>query len=194
MICYNMTIFGWDTTIWKSGIKSLALHITNQSFTVGSLQNVFMKHEFKYLVWFLARKSHFDSYDVFLAIAKSIPVQHETGFVVQDHIHRLLARRQSPQGVTYRTYRLWTLCKARSLGHVAPGQQTLNVESTCRSMFNTFLVQWPCSSQAFNAQLFWETKLSLPTIMYVLCCSHNVLQLRLLLNDWRSCFDSVHLL
>ncbi len=59
MVCYDRTIFGWDTTIWKSGIwgskknlniekiifkvvqiKFLAMHITNQKlsldiFTVG---------------------------------------------------------------------------------------------------------------------------------------------------------------
>ncbi len=42
MVCYDRTIFGWDTTFWKSGtcgckiaftvvrIKSLAMHVTNQ--------------------------------------------------------------------------------------------------------------------------------------------------------------------
>ncbi len=66
---YGLTIFGWDTTIWKSGIwgckknlniekitfkvvqmKFLAMHITNQKlsfdiFTVGNLQNIFMEHD-----------------------------------------------------------------------------------------------------------------------------------------------------
>ncbi len=53
-------IFGWDTTIWKSGIwgckknqvvqmKFSAMHVTNQKFsydifTVGNLQNIFMEH------------------------------------------------------------------------------------------------------------------------------------------------------
>ncbi len=69
MVCYDRTIFGWDTTIWKSGIwgckkikilrkspfkvvqmKFLAMHITNQKlsfdiFTVGNLQNIFMEHD-----------------------------------------------------------------------------------------------------------------------------------------------------
>ncbi len=66
---YGLLIFGWDTTIWKSGIwgckknqniekitfkvvqiKFLAMHITNQKlsfdiFTVGNLQNIFMEHD-----------------------------------------------------------------------------------------------------------------------------------------------------
>ncbi len=73
MVCYDRTIFGLDTTIWKSGIwrckkkskywenrllnikivvlmKFLAMHITNQKlsfdiFTVGNLQNIFMEHD-----------------------------------------------------------------------------------------------------------------------------------------------------
>ncbi len=69
MVCYDRTIFGWDITIWKSGIwgckknkniekiafkvvqmKFLAMHITNQKlsfdiFTVGNLQNIFLEHD-----------------------------------------------------------------------------------------------------------------------------------------------------
>ncbi len=69
MVCYDRTIFGRDTTIWKSGIwgckknlniekitfkvvqmKFLAMHITNQKlsfdiFTVGNLQNIFIEHD-----------------------------------------------------------------------------------------------------------------------------------------------------
>ncbi len=69
MVCYDRTIFGWDATIWKSGIwgskknlniekitfkvvqmKFLAMHITNQKlrfdiFTVVNLQNIFMEHD-----------------------------------------------------------------------------------------------------------------------------------------------------
>ncbi len=69
MVCYDRTIFVWDTTIWKSGIwgckknlniqkiifkviqmKFLAMHITNQKlsfniFTVGNVQNIFMEHD-----------------------------------------------------------------------------------------------------------------------------------------------------
>ncbi len=69
MVCYDRTIFGRDTTIWKSVIwgckknlniekitfkvvqmKFLAMHITNQKlsfdmFTVGNLQNIFMEHD-----------------------------------------------------------------------------------------------------------------------------------------------------
>ncbi len=76
MVCYKWTIFGWDTTIWKSGIwggkknlniekmtfkvvqmKFLAMHITNQKlgfeiFMVGNLQNVFMEHDLNILMIF----------------------------------------------------------------------------------------------------------------------------------------------
>ncbi len=69
MVCYDRTIFGRDTTIWKSGIwgckknlniekisfkivqiKFLAMHITNQKlsfdiFTVGNLQNILIEHD-----------------------------------------------------------------------------------------------------------------------------------------------------
>ncbi len=70
MGCYDRTIFGWDTTTWKSGIwgckkknlniekiafkivqmKFLAMRITNQKyifdiFMVGNLQNIFMEHD-----------------------------------------------------------------------------------------------------------------------------------------------------
>ncbi len=79
MACYDRTIFGRDTTIWKSGIrmckknrniekiafkvvqmKFLTMHITNQKlrfiiFTVGNLQNIFVERDL-YLMsqWFLA--------------------------------------------------------------------------------------------------------------------------------------------
>ncbi len=76
MVCYDRTIFGWDTTICKSGIwgckknlniekitfkvvqmKFLAMHITNQKlsfdiFTVGNLQNIFMEHDLNILMIF----------------------------------------------------------------------------------------------------------------------------------------------
>ncbi len=68
MVCYDRTIFGWDTTIciWNLRVqknlniekitfkvvqmKFLAMHITNQKlsfdiFTVGNLQNIFMEHD-----------------------------------------------------------------------------------------------------------------------------------------------------
>ncbi len=60
MVCYDKTIFGWDTTIWKSEIekitfktvqiKFLAIHINNQNwrfdlFTVRNLQNIFVEHD-----------------------------------------------------------------------------------------------------------------------------------------------------
>ncbi len=65
MVCYDWTIFVWDTTIWISAIwgqniekiafkvvqiKFLAMHITNQKlhfdiFTVGNVQNIFMEHD-----------------------------------------------------------------------------------------------------------------------------------------------------
>ncbi len=71
-----MTIFGRDTTIWKSGIwaykknrniekivfnvvqiKFLAMHITNQKlsfniFMVGNWQNIFMEHDINILMIF----------------------------------------------------------------------------------------------------------------------------------------------
>ncbi len=55
---YEWTIFGWDTTIWKSvQMKFLAMHITNQKlgfdiFMVGNLQNVFMEHDLNILMIF----------------------------------------------------------------------------------------------------------------------------------------------
>ncbi len=76
MVCYEWTIFGWDTTIWKSGIwggkknlniekmtfkvvqmKFLAMHITNQKlgfdiFMEGNLQNVFLEHDLNILMIF----------------------------------------------------------------------------------------------------------------------------------------------
>ncbi len=67
MVCYDRTIFGWDTTrIWNLRVlknkyiekitfkvvqmKFLAMHITNQKlsfdiFTVRNLQNIFMEHD-----------------------------------------------------------------------------------------------------------------------------------------------------
>ncbi len=69
MVCYDRTIFVWDTTIWESGIwgckkikniekitfkivqmKFLAMNITNQKlsvdiFMVRNLQNIFMEHD-----------------------------------------------------------------------------------------------------------------------------------------------------
>ncbi len=74
MVCYDWTIFGRNTTIWKSGIwgckknqntekisfkivqiKFLAMHITNQKlsfdiFKVGNLQNIFMEHDLYFLI------------------------------------------------------------------------------------------------------------------------------------------------
>ncbi len=76
MVCYDRTIIGWNTTIWKSGIwgckknlniekiafkvvqmKFLAMHITNQKlsfdiFMVGNLQNIFMEHDLIILMIF----------------------------------------------------------------------------------------------------------------------------------------------
>ncbi len=69
MVCKDLAIFGWDTTIWKSGnggrkkikkiekiafkvvqIKFLAFHITYQKwsfyiFMVRNLLNIFMEHD-----------------------------------------------------------------------------------------------------------------------------------------------------
>ncbi len=107
----DRTIFGRDTTIWKTGIwvckkipntekiafkvvqmKSLAMHISNQKwtfdiFTVGKLLNMFMEHDL-YIIslckgFFLWK---IDNSDPFLAIATNIPVQLTTAFVVQGHI------------------------------------------------------------------------------------------------------------
>ncbi len=72
MVCYDKTILGRDTTIWKSGIegakilnidkiifkvnqiKFLAMHITNQKwsfdiFTVGNLQKIFTEHDLYFI-------------------------------------------------------------------------------------------------------------------------------------------------
>ncbi len=107
MVCYDRTIFGWDTTIWTIWnlniekiafavvqMKFLAMHITNQKlsfdiFTVGNIQNILMEH-YLYLMsyWFLALKKiyNFDPYNIFGAIATNIPQQWlKTGFVVQGH-------------------------------------------------------------------------------------------------------------
>ncbi len=72
MVCQDRIIFGWDTTIWKSGIwgckkqnlniakitfnvvqMKFSMHITNQLsfdiFIVGNLENIFMEHD-NYLI------------------------------------------------------------------------------------------------------------------------------------------------
>ncbi len=114
MVCYDRTIFGRDTAIWKSGIwgckknqniekiafkvvqmKFLAMYIANQKlsfdiYTVGNLQNIFMEHDL-YLCpndfWHKRKINNFDPYNVFLAIATNIPQWLKTGFVVQGHTH-----------------------------------------------------------------------------------------------------------
>ncbi len=65
MVCYDRTIFGWDTNLESEGpkiqniekiifkvvqMKFLAMHITNQKlsfdiFMVGNLSNIFMEHD-----------------------------------------------------------------------------------------------------------------------------------------------------
>ncbi len=86
MVCYDWTIFGWDTTIWKSGIlgckkikiekiaikvvqmKFLAMNITNQKwsfdiFTVENLQNIFMEHDLYLISYrFLTYKNNLGLY------------------------------------------------------------------------------------------------------------------------------------
>ncbi len=100
LVCCDRTIFGWNTTIWKSGIwgckknpniekitfkvvqmKFLAIHITNQKwsfdiFTVGNLQNIFIEHDLFLISWWFWYKRKIyscDPYNVFLAIATNIP-------------------------------------------------------------------------------------------------------------------------
>ncbi len=76
MVCWDRTIFVWDTTIWISGIwgckkilrnidqiafkvvqmKFLAMHITNQKisfeiFKVGNVLNIFMEHDPCNIFW-----------------------------------------------------------------------------------------------------------------------------------------------
>ncbi len=105
MVCYDRTIFGRDTIIWKSEIwgaknlntekiafkavqmKFLAMHITNQKwsfhiFTVGNLQNIFMEHDVNVLMtfWHKRKMDNFDPYNVFLAIATNIPQWLKTMF------------------------------------------------------------------------------------------------------------------
>ncbi len=60
MVCYDRTIFGWDTTIWNLRVqkisfkvvqmKFLAMHVINQKlsfdiFMLGNVQNIFMEHD-----------------------------------------------------------------------------------------------------------------------------------------------------
>ncbi len=107
MVCYDRTIFGWDTTFWKSGtcgckiaftvvrIKSLAMHVTNQKIKfwyiygrkctkyihgTWSLLNTLMivGIKEKSIILYLYK-------NVLLAIATNIPVLLLTGFVVQGH-------------------------------------------------------------------------------------------------------------
>ncbi len=64
MVCYDRTIFGWDTTIWKSGIwgckkieilRKSPLKLSKLSFDiflVGNLQNIFMEHDLNILMIF----------------------------------------------------------------------------------------------------------------------------------------------
>ncbi len=71
------------------------MHITNQKvsfdiFTVGNLQNIFMKHDiypndFCYNI----KINSFDPFNVVLAIATNIPQRLKTGFVIQGHIYIL---------------------------------------------------------------------------------------------------------
>ncbi len=64
MVCYDRTIFGWDTTIWISGIwgckqieilRKSPLKLSKLSFdifTVGNLLNIFMEHDLNILMIF----------------------------------------------------------------------------------------------------------------------------------------------
>ncbi len=84
-----------NITFKRVQIKFLAMHITNQKvsfdiFTVGNLQNIFMKHDiypndFCYNI----KINSFDPFNVVLAIATNIPQRLKTGFVVQGHIYIL---------------------------------------------------------------------------------------------------------
>ncbi len=67
-------------------MKFLAMNITNQKlrfyiFTVGHLQNIFMKHDF----WHKRKMDHLYPYNVFLAIATNTPQWLKTDFVIQGH-------------------------------------------------------------------------------------------------------------
>ncbi len=74
-------------------MKFLAMHITNQKlsfdiFTVGNLQNIFMKHDLNILMIFGIKEKliiQLYPYNVFLAIATNIPVLLMTAFVLQGH-------------------------------------------------------------------------------------------------------------
>ncbi len=101
----HRTIFGRDTTIWKIWnlkvqkkkkkkkiafkvvqMKFLAMHITKQKlrfyiFTVGCLQNIFMKHDlYSNDFWHKRKINNFDPNNVLLAIATNKPLLLMTGF------------------------------------------------------------------------------------------------------------------
>ncbi len=106
MICYDRTIFGWDTTIWKSAIwgckknqniekitfkivqiKFLAMHITNQKlsfdiFTIANLLNILIMFGIK------GKMDNFDPHNVFFSISTNILVLFMTAFVLQGHIYK----------------------------------------------------------------------------------------------------------
>ncbi len=93
MVCYDRTIFGRDTTIWKTGIwgckkitfkvaqmKFLAMNITIKTLSFDS--DIYSRKCTKYLheTWSLLNHFfyNFDPYNVFLAIATNIPQRLKT--------------------------------------------------------------------------------------------------------------------
>ncbi len=85
------TIFGRDTTIWKSGIweckkilnikkiafklkmKFLAMYMTNQKlsfdiFTVGNLQSIFMEHDLYWMIFDNRKIYNYDPHNVYLLL------------------------------------------------------------------------------------------------------------------------------
>ncbi len=75
-------------------MKCLTMHITNQKlsfdiFTVGNVQNIFMKYDLYYYpndFWHKRKMFNFDPSNILLVLATNIPVLLMTGFVLQDHI------------------------------------------------------------------------------------------------------------
>ncbi len=110
-MCYDRTIFGWDTTICKSGVwgckrnlnsekiifkvvqmKFSAMHITNKKFwyIYGERFTQYLRGTWSFLnilmTFGIKKNDNVDPYNICLAINTNIPVLLMTGFVLQGHI------------------------------------------------------------------------------------------------------------
>ncbi len=75
-ICYERTIFGWDTTIWISGIWRLRVQ---KNLNIEKI--IFKVVQIKFLAMHITNQKY-----VLLAIATNIPQRLKTAFVLQGHI------------------------------------------------------------------------------------------------------------